>query len=108
VSGEIAVRAYRTEARADKRVLHRRRLPGAVLEQQPPAPGEVLRRALHDDAQTPERILSGAESKARLVRQSGPGKDRIPGSHIGWIAEEEIETLAGERLEPAALAEVDA
>jgi hypothetical protein len=51
VSGEIAVRAYVSEAGGDKQGAHFGALSGAVLEQQPAAAYEVRRGAARQQAQ---------------------------------------------------------
>ena len=63
MTGEIAVRAYITATGEDKLVPHRRCLSGAVLEQEPAARFEVLRRIAGDLAQAAavrhELVLAG-------------------------------------------------
>jgi len=108
MAGKIVVRAYRTQACKDKLVAQRRPLCGPVLEQQPAAGPQVLRCAARDAAQARKRVGSGCEREARLVRERGLIERRVVTGNVRRIAQDEIEALLCERLEPAALAKVDA
>ena len=67
MSGQIAVRAYVTEAREDKRIAHLRALVCAVLEHEPAAQGEVSRGTSAEGAQACQRVRAGGERQPRLV-----------------------------------------
>ena len=105
MSGEIAVRAYVTEAARGQALAHLRALVCAVLEQEPAAQGEVSRGTSAEDAQACQRVRARGERQSRLVLQQR--QCRVRGRHVRWIAEQQIEQLAGERGIPVAQAELD-
>jgi len=71
VAGQIAVRAYVTEAGDDKLTPHVRALGGAMLEQQPALRRKVPWRTAHQGTQARERIQAGRESARRFVPEGG-------------------------------------
>ena len=94
MAGQIAVRAYVTEARVDKLTPHLRALGGAVLEQHP-APGRKLPGcAAHQGTQALERIGAGRESPPRFVPERGSSEDRIVLRDVRRVAHQQVEALA--------------
>src|ERR1700756_536668 len=105
VAGEIAVRAYVTEAGEDKRLPRLRALRSAVLEQQPARARQVHGCAADDRAKAREPIRTRGERGPRLVREARRRHGRIVRGDVGRVADNEIEALARERLVPVPLAE---
>src|ERR1700679_2793923 len=71
VPGEIAVRAYVTEAARDKFACDVRRLVRAVLEEQPAVTLEVVRGRRNDCPEAGHPVPSGGEGAAWLVAERG-------------------------------------
>ena len=69
MSGEIAVRAYVTEAGEDKLTPHLRALLRAMLEQQPAPGAQVRRRAPRQRTQALQRVRPRRQRQLRLVLQ---------------------------------------
>ena len=96
-----------TEAAHDKFARNLIGLRRAVLEQQPAAACEMLRRGANDEPQRRERIDSGRERAARLVAQARREERRIIRRHVRGIAQDEFEAPPGEWLEPGAAKKLD-
>ena len=94
MAAQIAVRAYAAEAARDKLMGHGRGLRGAVLQGQPAPVKQMLRGAADDGAQVRQRIVTGRQRLPRLVPERL--QRRVPGVHIGRIADNEGKALAGE------------
>src|ERR1700722_2365432 len=71
VPGEIAVRAYVTEAARDKFACYRGRLVGAMLEQDPAVTLQVVGGRRDNRTQAGHSVLAWRQGAARLVPERG-------------------------------------
>jgi len=103
VAGQIAVRAYVTEARVDKLTPHVRALVAPCSSSSQPR-RKVPWRAAHQGTQARERIGAGRESPRRFVPE---GEVARAGSSARRkvVAHQEVEALAKERLVPVAVSQ---
>src|ERR1700693_4539131 len=62
-------------------------------------------RAAHQGTQARERIGAGRESPRRFVPEGGSREGRIVLRHVRWVAHQEVEALAKERLVPVAVSQ---
>src|SRR3989449_9662844 len=84
---------------------HRRFLSHAVLDQQPASRGQVARGV---PGYFPDRIKAvGTRYQGAARLESEVPEMRISFGDVRWIGHDEVEALARQRLEPAAVPELD-
>ena len=83
----------------------KRSLVVPMLEEQPAASQKVSGRFLDDDAHRVQPVSAGLDRELRLELQVR--EVRIARRDIGRVADDGLETLAGDRLEPAAVPQLD-
>src|SRR5581483_1932035 len=88
--GEIAVRAYLSEAACHKRARDRGRLSGAVLEQEPAAGLEVIGGGADDITQGGKTPFPSYERELRLAHQRRQPQRRVFRRHIRRVTHEQM------------------
>src|SRR4051812_497405 len=96
---------YRFKTRRPEEAPDRRILALAMLEQEPSAGCQVRRRPGGDLPQVVEAL--GTRDERGRGLESEVGKVGVPLRDVGGIADDQLEALARERLEPSPMAEFD-